>query len=129
MNQMRNYFLFGMLIFFLAACGNNDKLFPKKYLGSYHGVQEAYEIRMAGDPIEVPSAKYELILAYGKLWMSSPKRKLEATYTVKAETKMYYTFIVNLENGVVEEWQLWKKGKKIIRKSISPQPELIFVAD
>ncbi|HLW30405.1 MAG TPA: hypothetical protein VKX29_06080 [Brumimicrobium sp.] len=126
---MQKYILSGLLFFLLIACGNSDKLFPKKYLGNYHGTQDAYEIRMEGDPIEVPSAKYELVLDYGKLWMSSPKQKMEGVYKVKAETKMYYTFVVKLENGVVEEWQLWKKGKKLIRKSIAPQPELIFVAD
>lgn len=124
---MRNYFLFILIFFFFAGCGNSNKLFPKKYLGDYHGVQDTYEIKMNGDPITIPAANYELVLDYGKLWLSSPKQKMEGTYKVKAETKMYYTFIVSLENGVVEEWQLWKKGKRLIRKAIAPQPELIFV--
>lgn len=126
---MRNYLYFGLLFFFLVACSNSNKLFPKKYLGSYHGTQEAYKVTMNGRPIEVPSADYELVLDYGKLWMSTSKQKLAGTYEVKAETKMYYTFSVRLESGVAEEWQLWKKGKKLIRKPIAPQPDLIFIAD
>ena len=126
---MRNYLLFGILFFVLFACSNSNKLFPKKYLGSYHGVQEVYEITMDGTSIQVPSAQYELVLDYGKLWMSSPKQKIAGTYEVKAETELYYTFIVNLESGVVEEWQLWKKGNKLIRKPMAPQPEMIFIAD
>ena len=126
---MRNYLLFGILFFVLIACSSSDKLFPKKYLGSYHGVQEVYEITMDGTSIQVPSAQYELVLDYGKLWMSSPKQKIAGTYEVKAETELYYTFIVNLESGVVEEWQLWKKGNKLIRKPMAPQPEMIFIAD
>lgn len=126
---MRNYFLIGLTFLFFTACGNSDKLFPKKYLGSYHGIQEAYEVSMGEEPIEIPASKYDLVLTYGKLWLSSSKQTLEGTYEVKAETKMYYTFAVELENGVVEEWQLWKKGKRLIRKPTSPQPEIIFVAD
>ena len=41
--------------------------------------------------------------------------------------KMYYSLKVSLENGVIEEWQLWKKGKRLIRKPSAPQPELVFV--
>ncbi|HLV41517.1 MAG TPA: hypothetical protein VKY37_04500 [Brumimicrobium sp.] len=126
---MRNLLLFGLLFLLLSACNNSNKLFPKKYLGSYHGTQDAYEVSMGETAIEVPTAEYELVLDYGKLWMTTPKQKMEGSYEVKAETKMYYTFVVTLENGVVEEWQLWKKGKRLIRKPIAPQPELIFIAD
>ncbi len=125
---MKNYILFGILFFLMFSCGSSN-MFPRKYLGTYHGIQEAYEVSMNGEPITVPSAKYELILDYGKLWLTSPKQKLEANYEVKLETEMYYHLVVELETGVVEEWQLWKKGKKLIRKTVAPQPDVIFLAD
>lgn len=126
---MRNFLLFGLLFILLTACGNSNKLFPKKHLGIYEGKQGAYEVSMNGEPITVPAANYKLQLAYGELWITTPKQKLAATYSVVAETKMYYSFIVHIENGVIEEWQLWKKGGRLIRKSIAPRPEVWFLKD
>src|SRR5690554_8113113 len=122
---MRNYFLIGLTFIFFTACGNSDKLFPKKYLGSYHGIQEAYEVSVGEEPVEIPASKYDLVLTYEKYWLSSSKQTLEGTYEVKAETKMNYTFDVDLENGVVEEWQLWKTGKRLIRNPTSRQSEVM----
>ena len=125
---MKNHILFGIFFMFLFSCSTSNT-FPKKYLGTYNGIQEAYEVSMNGDPITVPAAQYELLLDDGKLWITSPKQKIEATYEVKLETDMYYNLVVQLETGVVEEWQLWKKGEKLIRKSIAPKPDVIFLAE
>lgn len=125
---MQKYFFLGLLFLFLSACGNHS-FFPKKYLGSYHGMQESYKVEMGGEAIEIPPSEYRLVLDYGKLWLSSPQQKIAANYKVTGETEMYYTLVVDLENGVVEEWQLWKKGKRLIRKANAPRPELIFIAD
>ncbi|RYM32872.1 hypothetical protein ERX46_12505 [Brumimicrobium glaciale] len=125
---MKKILLLGILFMFLFSCSTSN-LFPRKYLGTYHGVQEAYEVSMNGSPITVPAAEYELLLDNGKLWITSPKQKIEASYEVKLETEMYYNLVVQLETGVVEEWQLWKKGAKLIRKSIAPKPDVIFLAD
>ncbi|PWH86026.1 hypothetical protein [Brumimicrobium oceani] len=125
---MKNIVLFGILFTLLFSCSTSN-VFPKKYLGTYKGNQEAYEVSMNGEPILVPAAEYELLLDNGRLWITSPKQKLEATYEVKLETEMYYNLVVQLETGVVEEWQLWKKGEKLIRKSIAPKPDVIFIAE
>jgi hypothetical protein len=125
---MKNHLIFSILFFLLTACGTSN-LFPRKHLGTYHGVQEAYSVSMNGEPITVPAADYELVLDYGKLWITSPKQKLEASYEMKLETELYYSLIVQIETGVVEEWQLWKKGNKLIRKATAPQPDVIFLAD
>lgn len=98
-------------------------------MGNYEGRQEAYEISMNGEPITVPAAEYELQLDYGKLWITTPKQKLAATYEVLVKTKMYYSLRVTIETGVVEEWQLWKRGGKLIRKAVPPRPEIIYLKE
>ncbi|MDX1653324.1 MAG: hypothetical protein R3277_12575 [Brumimicrobium sp.] len=105
----------------------SNKPFPKKYLGDYNTTQESYSVYVQDDTIEVPAAKMELKLAYNELWLSTPGQIIKATYTVKAETKQYYTFLVELDNGIIEEWQLHPRGKKIVRKAIAPRPESIFL--
>lgn len=124
---MRNFSLLIGLTFLFFSCGNSDQLFPKKYLGKYHGVQEAYKIKMNGESVEVPQTEYDVVLDNGKLWLTSPRQTIEANYDVKATTKMYYNLKVVFENDIVEEWQLWKKGKRLIRIPTTPQPKVTFV--
>lgn len=115
-----------ILLALFFSCGNGKKLFPRKYLGNYSGVQSAYTIKMNKKSIDIPSSKYSLVLSYGKLWLTTTQQKLAATYQLKANTEKYYSLRVKMENGVVEEWRLWKKDRKLVRESTSPQPAIIF---
>ncbi len=124
---MRVFLLFMGLIFLFLSCGSSSQLFPKKYLGAYHGIQEAYTFKMNGTAVEVPKTNYDVVLDEGKLWLTTPRQTREADYTVKAKTKMYYNLKVAFQNGVVEEWQLWKKGKRLIRIPTAPQPKVTFL--
>lgn len=118
------------LILICTSCFLGNNPFPKRYLGEYSAKQEAYKVQINGDAIEVPEAELDLKLEYNVLWLTTPKQVIRGSYTVKAKTDQYYTLIVALDNGVVEEWQLQIKGdKKIIRKAIKPQPETIFLMD
>lgn len=125
---MKNHILLLGLLMIFISCGNSNQLFPKRYLGEYHGVQEVYKIKMNGESVEVPQTNYDVVLDDGKLWLTTPRQTREADYTVKATTKMYYNLKVAYENGIVEEWQLWKKGKRLIRIPTSPQPKVTFIA-
>jgi hypothetical protein len=125
---MQRYILYILVLFILTSCSVN-KPFPKRYLGDYVGTQQAYDVQMNGDAVTVPETKYRLTLTYGELWLTSPQQTITGNYQMIAETKMYYKFDVHLGNGIVEEWQLWKKSKNLTRKGIAPQPETIFVAE
>lgn len=116
-----------ILSLFVFSCANSNQLFPKKYLGNYQGTQEVYKVVIEEKEITIPEAKYELVLEYGTLYLISPRQNIKGSYSVVADTKMYYSLKVRLENGVIEEWQLWKKGKRLIRKPSAPQPELVFI--
>lgn len=119
------YFI--LFVLFLGSCGNKNQLFSKKYYGEYQGVQEAYNVHVGNETVLVPAAEYTLSFNNEKLLLVTPKQNLLGKYTLKADTKMYYALTVKLENGIVEEWQLWKKGKRLIRKPLRPQPDVIFV--
>jgi len=119
-----------MLVLSFTSCFFGNNPFPKRYLGEYSAKQDSYEVQVNGDAITIPEADLNLKLEYNVLWLTTPKQVIRGSYSVKAETKQYYTLIVALDNGVVEEWQLQRKGnKKIIRKAIKPQPETIFLKD
>ncbi|MEX1192588.1 MAG: hypothetical protein WEA99_11490 [Brumimicrobium sp.] len=121
--------VFFILFLSLTSCFFGNRPFPKRFLGEYEAEQEAYEVNLNGDAVKVPATQLDLKLEYNNLWLTTPNQVVKGTYEIKAETKQYYTFKVELENGVVEEWQLHRKGKKIIRKAISPQPVTIFLKE
>lgn len=123
---MTKKYFFLMAIIALSSCGNSSALFPHRYIGKYHGIQPAYQVQMNGAPIKVPSENYTLVLDYGKIYLTTDEKTTVAHYSIKAETKMYYSFTVELKNGTIEEWKLWKKGKRLIRQPIIPQPKTIF---
>lgn len=115
-----------LLLFFVSSCMMGNRPFPKKYLGTYEGTQDAYEVIVNDEKVEIPAADFSLELAYNELWLTTDKQVIHGTYAMK-ETEMYYAFVVNMKNGVTEEWQLWKKGGKLVRKAMKPKPEVVFV--
>lgn len=118
-----------LVVLSFTSCFFGNNPFPKRYLGEYGAKQEAYKVKLNGDSVEVPAVELDLKLEYNELWLTTPKQVIKGTYEVKAKTKQYYTLLVELENGVTEEWKLHKKGKKVIRNAIAPKPETIFVKD
>ena len=126
---MKHQFIFSFILSALlwSSCMMGNRPFPKKYLGTYEGTQDAYEVVVNENVIEVPASEYSLELAYNELWLTTEKQVIHGTYEVSAETDMYYAFTVQMKNGTVEEWQLWKKGKRLIRKEMLPKPEVVFV--
>jgi hypothetical protein len=118
------------LILICTSCSLGNNPFPKRYLGEYSAKQDSYKVGVNGDAITIPEAELDLKFEYNVLWLTTPKQVIRGSYSVKAKTDQYYTLIVALDNGAVEEWQLHRQGeKKIIRKSIKPQPETIFLKD
>jgi len=116
-----------LLALIVSGCMAGNRPFPKKYLGSYEGTQESYQVKVNEDEVAIPPAEFSLELAYNELWLTTGKQVIQGTYEVK-ETEMYYAFSVKMKNGVVEEWQLWKKGGRLVRKAMTPKPEVVFVA-
>ncbi|MBW7866935.1 MAG: hypothetical protein H3C31_01275 [Brumimicrobium sp.] len=119
--------IFIILILLGYACGNSKGLIPKKYLGNYEGTQESYDITANGVTVEVKKSTYELLLDNGKLWLTTQQQKISGTYDIVAETKMYLSLKVKLDNGITEDWKLWKKGTRLIREPIKPEPSIIFL--
>lgn len=126
---MKKLFLLLIVSTFFTACATSTSLFPNRLQGEYHGTQPAYTLKINGNELKIPAEKFTLTLNDNTIFLHSDQQDSKATYTVKAETKMYYSLSVTMENGTIEEWKLWKKGKRFIRTPVSPQPQTIFLKD
>ncbi|MFA5573419.1 MAG: hypothetical protein WC994_00030 [Brumimicrobium sp.] len=125
---MKQLFLYLLLAFIFVSCGSN-KVFPNRYIGNFHGVQDAFVVQIDGENVNVPAQSFDVTLNDNHLWLKSDKQTIEGKVILRGETKMYYSLDVEFENNIKEEWQLWKKGKRLIRKGIHPKPEVIFIKD
>jgi hypothetical protein len=101
--------------------------FPKRLLGYYYGFQDAYEIQHQNTILEIPTSKIAVKLSYSELLIQTPGRNIKARYDISAPTKSYYALKVFTEDGVIEEWRLFRRGKKLVRKAASPRPEVVLV--
>lgn len=125
MRQFKFLFLLSLAFLMLSSAGKNP--LPKRLISNYSGTQEAYEINVNDNPVNVPAVQLTVKLSYNELILSSPSKVLKARYEISSPTKKYYALKVYFEDGSIENWQLYRKGKKILRDGLHPRPSMVFV--
>lgn len=108
-------------------CGAGKKPIPKRLIGTYAGEQDSYEVIINNTPCTIPSVDLTVRLSYNELLLSSPNKVIKGRYQVTAPTKKYYSLKVYFEDGTIENWQLFRRGKKIHRDGLNPRPSMVFV--
>jgi len=102
--------------------------FPKRLLGTYAGDQEAYSLIVDSKSVEVPNSSVSIELVnFEKALIRQGREVVKATYEVKDKTKAYYNLSIILENNERENWQLYRRGKKLIRPERAPRPLVILL--
>ncbi|MDG0972571.1 MAG: hypothetical protein P8O07_00285 [Crocinitomicaceae bacterium] len=114
-------------ITYLMLCGAGKKPIPKRLIGTYVGEQDSYEMIINNTPFTIPSVDLTVRLSYNELLLSSPNKVTKGRYQVTAPTKKYYSLKVYFEDGTIENWQLFRRGKKIHRDGLNPRPSVVFV--
>lgn len=114
-----------LLVLFISTISMaKSKPFPRKYVGVYTGTQGSYILPTDnGGLVTVEQGRLVVILEFNQMSLQVGKRKLDATFEVTAKTKEYYALKVTFSNGVIENWSLYRKQKKILRKPVYPIPE------
>jgi hypothetical protein len=117
-----------VLLCYLLAVSFFGNPFPKRLLGTYSGTQEAYVLIVEQDEVTVPSSTLSIELVnYEKALIRHGREVIKVDFTLEDKTKTYYNLAVTLENGERENWQLFRKGKKLIRPEIAPRPSSILL--
>lgn len=117
--------LLWLALIVLSGVGKNP--IPKRLIGTYTGTQDSYEVMVNKSPVTIPSVNLTLKLSYNELLLSSPNKVTKGRYQVTAPTKKYYSLKVYFEDGTIENWQLFRRGKKILRDGLNPRPSMVFV--
>ncbi|MGB0933546.1 MAG: hypothetical protein ACPGU5_04645 [Lishizhenia sp.] len=114
-----------VLTLFISAgiCSAKSKPFPKKYIGVYEGSQEKYSLlNTAKENVVVEAASLLIALERNQATIKINNYQVQGNFKVIAKTKEYYSLEVTLNTGVIENWQLYRKDKKILRKPVHPIP-------
>lgn len=109
----------------LSVTGQNA--LKNKYYGQYKGKINAYKMETAGYLLEVKEAPIIIDLRPRGFDLTIGNTTQSGTYQVLFEAKDYLVLEGKLENqSVPERIVVYKKGKKISRDGLFPQPSALL---
>lgn len=115
---------FGVLFFQLTASAQ----LKKSYYGKYVGNIPAYEINTGMEKIRIAPAEIEVRLSAGELALRIGTQEWKGSWEVLFEAGSYFVLNCKLENQLAPERIIvYKKGRKISREGIRPQPDAMLV--
>ena len=95
----------------------------KKYLGTYEGEVSAFQMDSGKDLVAVDSAMISVEILDSTVNITVGRNKLKGTYYVMFEAKTYFLLDCRMEGQLAgERIVVYKKGKKISRDGLYPQP-------
>lgn len=107
----------------LALLAQKEITLKKRYLGNYVGTIPAYKMDAGAEVLEVTSSKIYIKLKKDSIELTIGNRLLLGTYEVMFEAKKYYLLDATMENQFANERiMVYKRGKKISRDGLFPQP-------
>lgn len=99
----------------------------KNTLGTYSGTISGYEINTGQQFLAVAATPIEVQVNKDSLFVQIGASKLRGTYEILLNKSDYYV-LVGTMNGqlATERIVLYKKGKKLSREGIQPQPDAML---
>jgi hypothetical protein len=97
----------------------------KKFQGTYEGAIPAYQLDSGKEIVDVDLTPIQIQITDKNVFLQIGKNKLSGTYTVMFEAKTYFLLDCRIENQLAgERIVVYKKGKKISRDGLFPQPSV-----
>jgi hypothetical protein len=119
--------LLALSILFLLLHTHASAQLKKSYLGTYEGKIPAYDMQVGSQRIAVGETVIQIQLTAKDVQLKMGAANLHGTWKVLLETKMYFVLEALMENQLAPERILvYKKGKKMSREGIRPQPDALL---
>ena len=114
------FFLLALLVGFTSVAQTSGQL-KKRFLGTYTGFIPSY--KTVSSNIQVDSVALSIELSSNQLRFSLGKLEFEGEYTILLETTSYFILECKMEDRLANERiMVYKRGKKISRDGLFPQP-------
>lgn len=100
----------------------------KSYLGKYVGTIAAYEMSVgASERIQIGTSAIEIQLSATEIVIVIGTKTNKGIWTLFSENKTNFVIEGKMDNTAAKERILiYKKGKKIVREGIRPQPDVML---
>jgi len=95
----------------------------KKYFGTYEGEINSFQLDSGKDLVSVDSTGVSVEIGDSTVFITIGKNLLRGKYTVLFEAKTYFLLDCRMDGQLAgERIVVYKKGKKISRDGLYPQP-------
>lgn len=121
---MMKRFVFLMLVFvpFLLTAQKPIEL-KKKFFGSYEGQISSFELDGGQDLIAIDSVNIQVEISSKNVQITIGKQMSKGAYSVLFEGDDYFVLDCRMEDQLAgERIVVYKRGKKISREGLYPQP-------
>lgn len=120
---MNHHIIILLLFFSLNAFGQKPIELKGKYLGNYSGNVSAFQMDTGKDVMEVDSTTIQVQISEKQVVITIGRQQIRGTYHVLFEGKKYFVLDCIMEGQLAgERIVVYKKGKKISRDGLYPQP-------
>jgi hypothetical protein len=112
-------------LFFLGSQVFSQKpvVLKSKFFGTYKGEIASFQMDSGKELVDVDSSMIAVTIADSTVEIAVGKNQLKGKYTVMFEAKTYYLLDCKIEGQLAgERIVVYKKGKKISRDGLYPQP-------
>lgn len=114
------FFLLTLLVGFSSAAQTSVQL-KKRFIGTYTGFIPSY--KTVSSNIQVDSVALTIELSKNHLQFTLGKLEFEGEFTVLSETSTHFILDCNMKGrNANERIIVFKRGKKIAREGLFPQP-------
>lgn len=115
------------VLLFLFVSSNSFSQLKKNTLGTYTGTISGYEINTGQQFLQVSSTPIEVQVSKDSLIVQIGTSTLRGTYEILLDKSDYYVLVGTMRDQLASERiVLYKKGKKLSREGIQPQPDAML---
>lgn len=129
MQGFLSYKIIFLVLLSLLLTGCLGRPFPKRLTGSYVGSQKQYSVQADNKTVSIPETPLRVDLQYDHLLIQSEQQKNVISYTISEKTDDFYPLVLTFEDGTIEHWKLYPRGKKLVRTEQAPRPSVTFLKD
>lgn len=111
------------ILFVSLSWSQKEISLKRKYFGKYKGIVSSYTYKEANKLIEVSETTIYVDLFKEEIRIKIGANEMKGSYVVMFEANDYYLVDAKMEGSIVTERIIvYKKGKRIGRDGIYPQP-------
>lgn len=120
---MLRIIIFSCLLLPLVTVAQKQIDLKSKFYGTYTGMITSFQLDSGKDLVDVDSTTIAVEISEKEVVIKVGKNTLKGTYHVMFEAKKYFLLDCRVENQLAgERIVVYKKGKKISRDGLYPQP-------